>query len=163
MIGTKPRLEQRQMAVNRFRDRSTIACARNAATRQRGLRCGFGYSGRRYPLPTLSALGPGGKLISIVGPPDPDLAKQIGATWILGLAMRALSHRIRKEARRHGVSYSFLFMRPSGDQLREIGTLIDSGAIRPVVDRVFPFEATNEALKYVEKGRSKGKVIVKMR
>ncbi|MGH7962058.1 MAG: NADP-dependent oxidoreductase [Burkholderiales bacterium] len=112
---------------------------------------------------SLRVLKPGGKLISISGPPDPDFAKDIGSTWIVGLAMRLLSYRIRRSAKRHHVSYSFLFMRPSGDQLREIGSLIDSGAIRPVVDRVFPFESTKEALAYVEKGRAKGKVIVKVR
>jgi NADPH:quinone reductase-like Zn-dependent oxidoreductase len=109
---------------------------------------------------SVRVLKPGGKLISIAGPPDPVFAKEIGATWIVRLAMRGLSHRIRKEAKRHHVSYSFLFMRPSGDQLREIGFLIDSGAIRPVVDRTFPFESTKEALAYVEKGRAKGKVVV---
>lgn len=77
--------------------------------------------------------------------------------------MRLLSHRIRKSAKRHRVSYSFLFMKPSGDQLRGIGSLIDSGAIHPTVDRVFPFESTKEALAYVEKGRARGKVIVKVR
>ena len=112
---------------------------------------------------SVRVLKPGGKLISIAGPPDPDFAKEIGASWILRLAMRVLSHRIRKGAKRHHVSYSFLFMRPSGDQLHEIGSLIDSGAIRPVVDRVFPFESTKEALAYVEKGRAKGKVIVKVK
>jgi NADPH:quinone reductase-like Zn-dependent oxidoreductase len=76
--------------------------------------------------------------------------------------MRLLSYRIRKKANRRHVSYSFLFMRASGDQLREISSLIDSGIIRPVVDRVFSFEATKEALAYVEKGRAKGKVIVKL-
>ena len=112
---------------------------------------------------SLRVLKPGGKLISISGPPDPDFAKEIGASWILRLVMRLLSYRIRKKAKRHHVSYSFLFMRASGDQLREIGSLIDSGIIRPVVDRVFPFESTNEALAYVEKGRAKGKVVVKVR
>jgi len=112
---------------------------------------------------SLRVLKPGGKLISLIGPPDSDFAKDIGLTWILRLAMRLLSYRIRKRAKRHHVSYSFLFMRPSGDQLREIGSLIDSGIIRPVVDRVFPFESTKEALAYVEKGGAKGKVIVKVR
>jgi NADPH:quinone reductase-like Zn-dependent oxidoreductase len=74
--------------------------------------------------------------------------------------MGALSYRIRKAAERRQVSYSFLFMRASGDQLREITSLIDSGIIEPVVDRVFPFESTNEAMAYVEKGRAKGKVVV---
>ena len=61
------------------------------------------------------------------------------------------------------MSYSFLFIRASGDQLREIGRLSESGVIRPVVDRVFPFESTSEALAYVEKGRTKAKVVVKVR
>ena len=73
-----------------------------------------------------------------------------------------MSHRIRKQARRHRVSYSFLFMKASGDQLREITSLIEAGTIRPVVDRIFPFEATEEALAYVETGRAKGKVVVKI-
>jgi NADPH:quinone reductase-like Zn-dependent oxidoreductase len=47
--------------------------------------------------------------------------------------------------------------------LREISSLIDSGTIRPVVDRVFPLESTKEAMAYVEHGRAKGKVIVKVR
>src|SRR5690242_12674471 len=107
---------------------------------------------------SLRVLRPGGKLISISGPPDPDFTKDIGSNWILRLVMRLLSYRIRKKANRHDVSYSFLFMRASG----EISSLIDSGIIPPVVDRVFSFEATKEALAYVEKGRAKGKVIVKL-
>jgi len=112
---------------------------------------------------SLRVLKPGGKLISISGPPDPDFAKDIGSSWSLRLAMGLLSYRIRKKANRHHVSYSFLFMRPSGDQLRKIGSLIDSGIVRPVVDRVFPFESTKDALAYLDKGPAKGKVIVKMR
>ena len=77
--------------------------------------------------------------------------------------MRLLRYRITKKAKRHRVSYSFLFMRANGDQLREIASLIDSGIIRPVVDRVFPFESTKEALAYVESGRAKGKVVIKVR
>jgi NADPH:quinone reductase-like Zn-dependent oxidoreductase len=112
---------------------------------------------------SLRVLKPGGKLISISGPPDPDFAKDRGLSWIVGLAMRLLSYRIRDKAKRHHVSYSFLFMRASGEQLREIGSLIESGIIRPVVDRVFPFAETKEALAYVETGRAKGKVVVKVR
>jgi NADPH:quinone reductase-like Zn-dependent oxidoreductase len=112
---------------------------------------------------SLQVLKPGGKLISISGPPDPDFAKGMGASWILKLIMSLLSYRIRKKAKSRGVSYSFLFMRASGDQLRKIGALIDSGVVRPVVDRVFPFESTREALAYIDKGRAKGKVVVKVR
>ena len=104
---------------------------------------------------SLSALKPGGKLISVSGPPDPDFAREQGLNWFLQQAMRLLSFGIRRKAKRHRVSYSFLFMRANGEQLSEITALIEAGIIRPVVDRVFPFEATNEALAYVGTGRPK--------
>ncbi|MEU4233526.1 NADP-dependent oxidoreductase [Nonomuraea sp. NPDC026600] len=112
---------------------------------------------------SLRVLKPGGKLISISGPPDPDFAKEVGSPWILRPVMRVLSYRTRRAAKRHRVSYSFLFMRASGDQLREISSLVDSWIIHPVLDRVFPFESTNEAMAYLETGRAKGKVVVKVR
>jgi NADPH:quinone reductase-like Zn-dependent oxidoreductase len=112
---------------------------------------------------SLRVLKPGGNLISISGPPDPNFAKDMGSSWMLRQVMRFSSYRIRRKAKRHHVNYSFLFMRANGDQLREISSLIDSGIIRPVVDRVFPFESTKEALAYVEKGRAKGKVVVKVK
>jgi len=111
---------------------------------------------------SLRVLKPGGKLIGIAGPPDPDFAKEIGASLFLKTAMRFLSYRIRKAAKRHHVSYSFLFMRANGEQLGQIAALVDAGAIKPVIDRVFPFESTNDALAYVERGRVKGKVVVKV-
>jgi NADPH:quinone reductase-like Zn-dependent oxidoreductase len=111
---------------------------------------------------SLQVLKPGGKLISISGPPDPDFAQDLGSPWMLRQVMRLLSYRIRKKAKRQRVSYSFLFMQASGEQLHEIARLIDSGVIRAVVDRVFPFESTHEAMAYVARGRAKGKVVVKV-
>jgi NADPH:quinone reductase-like Zn-dependent oxidoreductase len=113
---------------------------------------------------SLQVLKPGGKLISIVGPPDPAFAKELGANPIIRLAMTALSFRTRQRARRHHVTYSFLFMKASGDQLRELTALIEAGTIRPVVDRVFAFESSRDALAYVEEGRAKaGKVVIRMK
>ncbi|WP_192247803.1 NADP-dependent oxidoreductase [Mesorhizobium silamurunense] len=112
---------------------------------------------------SLNVLKPGGKLISISGPPDPEFARAKGLNPVLRLLLRLLSRGIRAKARRRGVSFSFLFMWAQGDQLSKITALIESGAIHPVVDRVFPFEAANEALAYVETGRAKGKVVVKVR
>ena len=53
-------------------------------------------------------------------------------------------------------------MRASGSQLTEITSLIDRGAVRPVVDHVFPFASTREAMAYVEGGRARGKVVVSL-
>ncbi|MER9183171.1 NADP-dependent oxidoreductase [Mesorhizobium sp. M0482] len=112
---------------------------------------------------SLSVLKPGGKLISISGPPDAEFAREKGLNLMLRLALRFLSRGIRAKAKRRGVQFSFLFMWAQGDQLSKITALIEAGAIRPVVDRVFPFEATNDALAYVETGRAKGKVVIKVR
>jgi alcohol dehydrogenase len=111
---------------------------------------------------SLRVLKPGGQLISISGPPDPAFARSIRASWILRLIMGALSYGIRAKAKRRQVRYSFLLMRAHGGQLSEITSLIDEGVIRPVVDRVFPFAATTEAMAYVEAGRAKGKVVVSL-
>ena len=112
---------------------------------------------------SLRILKPGGQLISISGPPDPAFAADIGAPGFVKLILRLLSSGVRRRAKRLGVDYSFLFMKASGGQLREITPLIDAGAIRPVVDKVFPFESTNEAMAYVEAGRAKGKVVIKVK
>jgi NADPH:quinone reductase-like Zn-dependent oxidoreductase len=112
---------------------------------------------------SLGVLKPGGQLISISGPPDAAFARSIGASWVLRMIVGALSYGIRSKAKRRQVRYSFLFMRANGDQLSEITSLIDDGIIRPVVDRVFPFASTKEAMAYVEAGRAKGKVVVSLR
>jgi len=111
---------------------------------------------------SLRVLKPGGKLISISGPPDPAFAKQLGANPVVALVMRFLSHAVRKEAKRRQVEYAFLFMRASGAQLQQISALLESQAIRPSVDRVFAFESTKEAMAHVETGRARGKVVVKL-
>jgi NADPH:quinone reductase-like Zn-dependent oxidoreductase len=112
---------------------------------------------------SLRVLRPGGQLISISGPPDAPFARSIGASWVLRMVMGALSYGITAKAKRLGAQYSFLFMRANGGQLTEITSLIDDGSIRPVVDRVFPFASTKEAMAYVEAGRARGKVVVSLK
>jgi NADPH:quinone reductase-like Zn-dependent oxidoreductase len=112
---------------------------------------------------SIGILKPGGRVTSISGPPDPAFAKQIGANWFVRQVMRLLSAKARRQAKRQGVDYSFLFMQASGAQLSEIGALIGAGHLRTVVDRVFPFAETNDALAYVETGRAKGKVVIKIK
>ncbi|WP_229238730.1 zinc-binding dehydrogenase [Dyadobacter sp. Leaf189] len=70
---------------------------------------------------------------------------------------------VRRKARQKGIRYSFLFMQANGSQLAEITKLVESGVIKPVVDKVFPFEQTGKALEYVESGRAKGKVELTMK
>lgn len=112
---------------------------------------------------SLRVLKGGAKLVSISGPPDPAFGRNIAAPAFVRLVMRLLSSGIRRRARGRGIDYSFVFMKADGGQLREITRLIEAGAIRPVVDKVFAFESTNEALAYAEAGHAKGKVVIKIR
>lgn len=112
---------------------------------------------------SLKILKPGGKLISITGPPTPDFAKEIGTPWFIKIILSLVSSGIRKKARNKNVEYSFLFMKADGQQLSKITALIEADIIKPVIDKIFPFDKTNEALSYVESGRAKGKVVVKIK
>jgi NADPH:quinone reductase-like Zn-dependent oxidoreductase len=111
---------------------------------------------------SLRVLKPGGTLISISGPPDPAFADEIGLPWYVKSIMGVLSFGARRKAKRLNVTFSFLFMRANGDQLSEITSLIDQAVIRPVVETVFPFESTQAAFDFVQQGRAKGKVVVKV-
>ena len=112
---------------------------------------------------SLKVLKPGGKLISISGPPDPAFAKVQGLNPVIRLVLRLMSAGIRRKAKRRGVAYSFLFMHADGGQLGKLGALIDQGSLQAVVDRTFAFEGLNEAVDYVDSGRAKGKVVVTVR
>ncbi len=108
---------------------------------------------------SLTVLKPGGLAISVVGPPDPAFAAQLGKPLLRPL-MAVLSRTIRKQAKKLGVRYSFFFMRASGLQLKELANLYDKGILRPVLDRTFAFDETLEAMAFVEQGRASGKIVV---
>ena len=112
---------------------------------------------------SMNVIKPNGKAISISGPPDIDYAIETGLNFLLKTVMRLLSFKIKSIAKKLQVHYSFLFMKPNGKQLSEITALIEAGIIRPVVDKVFPFAETNDAMSYVETGRAKGKVVIKIK
>ncbi|MBX7109447.1 MAG: NADP-dependent oxidoreductase [Chitinophagales bacterium] len=112
---------------------------------------------------SLRILKPGGTVISLTGPPTPEFAGKLNLAWHLQFLTKILSAGVKRKAKKLNVNFSFLFMSADGNQLSEITTLINAGVISPVVDKVFPFEQTNEALAYVETGRAKGKVVVKMK
>lgn len=112
---------------------------------------------------SMRILKPGGKVISISGPPDPAYAQEFHLAWWMKVIMFFISSKIRKQAKKLNVEYSFLFMKANGKQLAEISNLIESGAIRPVIDKIYPIDQLNEAMDYVSNGRTKGKVVVKVK
>jgi len=109
---------------------------------------------------SLRILKPGGRVIGIAGPPDPGFARQAGASVLLRVAIAGLSARIRRRAKKLGVTFEFLFVRASGDQLRELTSLIDEGALRPIVGKVVPFEQLPQALESLGGGGIRGKAVM---
>ena len=112
---------------------------------------------------SIEILNPGGKIVSLIGPLDAAFARARKLNVLLKLIFLMMSRKIIKKAAAHQVDYSFLFVRPDGQQLHEIGKLLSSGNIHPVVDMVYPFEHASQALAYLAQGRAKGKVVVKIK
>ncbi|MEX3858208.1 MULTISPECIES: NADP-dependent oxidoreductase [Paraburkholderia] len=111
----------------------------------------------------IGILKPGSKVVSLIGPLDAAFARARRLNFFLTFVFGLMSRKIMRLARKRDVTYSFLFVRPDGAQLAEIGGLLESEHIRPVIDRVFSFEQAKEALEYLAQGRAKGKVVVKIK
>ncbi len=107
-------------------------------------------------------LKPGGKIVSLTGPLDAAFARDRGLNFFLRFIFALMSRKILRLTRVRGLSYSFLFVRPDGEQLAQISQLIESGQIGPAIDKVFPFAETKEALDYLARGHAKGKVVVRV-
>ncbi|MDR3393510.1 MAG: NADP-dependent oxidoreductase [Parasulfuritortus sp.] len=112
---------------------------------------------------SLDILKPGSTIVSLVGPLDAAFARARRLNCVLTFVFGLMSHKIMRLAKKRDVTYSFFFARPDGAQLAEIGKLLETERIRPVIDKVFPFEHAKEALEYLAQGRSRGKVVVKMK
>jgi NADPH:quinone reductase-like Zn-dependent oxidoreductase len=111
---------------------------------------------------SLQILNPNSRIVSLVGPPDAAFARARGMNFFMKFVFGLISGKIIRKAKSVDASYSFMFVHPDGGQLVEIGKLLEAGHIVPVIDKVFPFDQTKEALAYLEEGRSKGKVVVKV-
>ena len=88
---------------------------------------------------SLSILQPGGRVLSLVGPPDAAFARARNMNVIMTALFGLMSWKIHRLARRRGVTYGMMFVRPDGAQLTRIAALLDEGKLRPVLDKVYPY------------------------
>jgi len=110
----------------------------------------------------VTILKPGSSVVSLVGPPDAAFARSRGMPFFFRLLFGLMSRKITGLAKKRHARYSFLFVRPDGKQLAQIARLVESSTIRPVIDTVFAFADTRQAMAYLEQGRAKGKVVIQM-
>ena len=61
---------------------------------------------------------------------------------------------------RDGYEVHYVFVRPDGDELRELAELVQGGQLRPHVEEVYPLERAAEAHERVEGGHVRGKVVL---
>jgi len=85
-----------------------------------------------------SVLKKGGVLLSLVQPPSVEKAKALG------------------------VHAAFVAGHPSGAQLAEIAKLIDSGELKPVIDRILPLSEVRRAHKLSQSGHTHGKIVLRV-
>jgi len=107
-------------------------------------------------------LEPGGKIVSLTGPLDAEFARARGLNLLLRFVFGLMSRKVMRLTKKRGLTYSFLFVRPDGNQLSQIGKLIEAEQIKPTIDKVFPFSEAKNALAYLAQGHAKGKVVVNM-
>lgn len=112
---------------------------------------------------SVGILKPGGKIVSLIGPLDKGFAKSRRLNFFLTFIFGLMSRKIRRLAEKNNLTYSFLFVRPDGDQLSELGRLFETEYIKPVIDKVFQFEQAAQALEYLAQGRARGKVVVRIK
>lgn len=104
-----------------------------------------------------------GQIVSVVGPPNAQFGEAERLGFIKTNIFRLIARKITKLEKKHNVKYSFLFMKPNGRQLEILSEWIESEKIKPVIDRIFPFEEAQKAMEYSESGRAKGKLILKIK
>ncbi|WP_042695566.1 NADP-dependent oxidoreductase, partial [Azospirillum sp. B506] len=111
---------------------------------------------------SVEILKPKSIIVSLIGPLDAAFAQARRMNLLFRIIFGFMSRKILRLTKKSDVRYSFLFVRPDGEQLAEIGGLIEAEHIRPVIDRIFAFDQAKEALAYLDAGRAKGKVVVQL-
>jgi alcohol dehydrogenase len=120
----------------------------------------FDTLGGAHTLDSFSVLKPGGCVVSVAGPPDREMAEKFADGFLVRMAMKFMARKVYAAARGKRARYFRFLTESSGAQLAEVATLVESGAIKPVVDRVFGFDDLIAAFNYLVAGRAKGKVVI---
>ncbi|MDL2717028.1 MAG: zinc-binding dehydrogenase [Acidobacteriota bacterium] len=55
---------------------------------------------------------------------------------------------------------AMMLAHPNGKDLGVLRDLLQAGKVKPVIDRTFPLSQTAEALRYLEGGHARGKVVI---
>jgi NADPH:quinone reductase-like Zn-dependent oxidoreductase len=114
----------------------------------------FDTLGGDYTFDAFKIIKEGGKITTIVGPPDEETATQMAMTDY------TLPEKLSKLIGEKSAVYKFTWMQPNAEQLNNIKKMVEEGTIIPIVDLIYPFEDGINAFEYLATGSAKGKVII---
>jgi NADPH:quinone reductase-like Zn-dependent oxidoreductase len=97
---------------------------------------------RRYR----DALLPGGRYVMVGGK-----GKQMAEAMFLGPFLGA-----------DGKTLRVLTARPETERIELLSRMVDEGKLRTVIDRVYPLEETAQAIRHLEAGHAKGKIVIRV-
>ena len=110
---------------------------------------------------SFSVVKTGGWVVSISGSPDHRTGQDMNLGFLKTQILRLVGLAVNLRAKKFKVNYNFVFMKPSGEELKQIAELMTKGVVKPVVDKVFPLVESQAALDYSESGRARGKIVIK--
>lgn len=119
--------------------------------------------GGKYTIDAFKVIKKGGTVVGLTGPVDAIAAESFGLNRVFKTILSLMRYKVLRAAKSKSATFRFVFGTPNAEHLKEIAHLVDANKIRPIIDRVFPLEQSIEALQYLKLGRTKGKVIVKVK
>ena len=119
--------------------------------------------GNEYTEDAFKVIRKGGKVITLVGPVDEETANRMKLNFIIKAYLAWKRRKVTEQMKLKSAYYSLLLMRANTEQLNDVTGLVESGQIKPIIDKVFPLSDAVNALQHVVKGRTKGKVVIKMK
>ncbi|MGA8853188.1 MAG: NADP-dependent oxidoreductase [Christiangramia sp.] len=116
----------------------------------------FDTLGNDYTFEAFDIIKKGGRVTTIVGPPDAESAKE------MGMKNYEMPEKLNKLIEEKSAKYRHTWMQPNAGQLKEIKEMVEDRTIRPIIDLVYSFEDAVKAFEYLATGRAQGKVIVSL-
>jgi NADPH:quinone reductase-like Zn-dependent oxidoreductase len=106
-------------------------------------------AGSRSLSETRRVLLPNGLLVGVGGPNKGNWVGPLSRTATMAMLSPVVSQRM-----------VFFLAQQNKADLTVLRELIDTGKIAPVIDRTYPFAQTADAIRYLEEGHARGKVVV---
>ncbi|MBF8456988.1 NADP-dependent oxidoreductase [Kaistella sp. G5-32] len=119
--------------------------------------------GEQFTIDAFKVIKVGGKVISLIGPVDDETAKEFGLNLIARIYLYFKRIKLTGKIKEKSAYYKLISMKPNSEDLEIIKKLVEENKVKSIIDKIFPFSESVNALLYQKSGRAKGKIIIKMK